>query len=155
MSKFFFISSIGISSIGPVIPTPALLINTSILSTFLSKFLTHLFIDVVSATSNSRSGNLESVYFFGNRLVPYTSKPFSTKKSPIDLPIPDEPPVIKIVLRITKFEYKYRKILQKCTKKGKLPTSHRYDHLPLLRSRPGGFNRSWLCRTCLVQIYNV
>jgi len=39
-------------------------------------------------------------------------------------------------------------------KKGKLPTSHRYDRLPLLRSRPGGFNRSWLCRTCRLQRYN-
>ena len=27
------------------------------------------------------------------------------------------------------------------TKKGKLPTSHRYDHLPLLRSRPGGIRQ--------------
>ncbi len=25
----------------------------------------------------------------------------------------------------------------KDTKNGKLPTSHRYDHIPLLRSRPG------------------
>ena len=33
-------------------------------------------------------------------------------------------------------------------KKGKLPTSHRYDRVPLLRSRPGGLSRSWLCRTC-------
>jgi len=41
------------------------------------------------------------------------------------------------------------------TKKGKLPTSHRYDHLPLLRSRPGGFSRSWLCRTCQLQRYNL
>jgi len=32
---------------------------------------------------------------------------------------------------------------------GKRSTSHRYDRIPLLRSRPGGFNRSWLCRTCL------
>ncbi len=40
-------------------------------------------------------------------------------------------------------------------KKGKLPTSHRYDRLPLLRSRPGGFNRSWLCRTCQWQRYNL
>lgn len=40
-------------------------------------------------------------------------------------------------------------------KKGKLPTSHRYDHLPLLRSRPGGFSRSWLCRTCQLQRYNL
>jgi len=31
---------------------------------------------------------------------------------------------------------------------GKLLTSHRYDQLPLLRSRPGGFTRSWLCETC-------
>jgi len=44
---------------------------------------------------------------------------------------------------------------EKGIKKGKLPTSHRYDHLPLLRSRPGGFNRSWLCRTCRVQRYNL
>jgi len=41
------------------------------------------------------------------------------------------------------------------TKKGKLPTSHRYDHIPLLRSRPGGLNRSWLCRTCQWQRYNL
>jgi len=26
-------------------------------------------------------------------------------------------------------------------KKGKLPTSHRYDRLPLLRSRPGGIQQ--------------
>lgn len=34
-------------------------------------------------------------------------------------------------------------------KKGKRSTSHRYDLIPLLRSRPGGFKGSWLCRTCL------
>ena len=32
-------------------------------------------------------------------------------------------------------------------KKGKLTTSHRYDPIPLLRSRPGGFSGSWSCRT--------
>ena len=30
---------------------------------------------------------------------------------------------------------------------GKLPTSRRYDLLPLLRSSPGGFARSWPYRT--------
>ncbi|OUP09351.1 hypothetical protein B5F34_06800 [Mediterranea sp. An20] len=30
---------------------------------------------------------------------------------------------------------------------GKLTTSRRYDLLPLLRSSPGGFTRSWPCRT--------
>ena len=30
---------------------------------------------------------------------------------------------------------------------GKLTTSHRYNRLPLLRSSPGGFTRSWSCRT--------
>ena len=39
----------------------------------------------------------------------------------------------------------------KSTKKGKLLTSHRYDQLPLLRSHPGGFIRSWLCKTCPLQ----
>jgi hypothetical protein len=34
-------------------------------------------------------------------------------------------------------------------KKGKLLTSHRYDHLPLLPSGPGGFSRSWSYKTCL------
>ncbi len=29
-----------------------------------------------------------------------------------------------------------------CTKNGKLPTSHCYDHIPLLCSHPGGLNRS-------------
>ena len=33
------------------------------------------------------------------------------------------------------------------TKKGKLTTSHRYNPIPLLRSRPGGFSGSWPCRT--------
>ena len=33
------------------------------------------------------------------------------------------------------------------TKKGKRSTSHRYNQLPLLRSRPGGFKGSWPCRT--------
>jgi len=33
-------------------------------------------------------------------------------------------------------------------KDGKRPTSHRYNHIPLLRSHPGGFYRSWSCRTC-------
>lgn len=33
------------------------------------------------------------------------------------------------------------------TKKGKRSTSHRYNQIPLLRSRPGGFTRSWPCRT--------
>ena len=33
-------------------------------------------------------------------------------------------------------------------KVGKLPVSHRYNRLPLLCSHPGGFNRSWSCRTC-------
>ncbi|MBE6294463.1 MAG: hypothetical protein E7090_07260 [Bacteroidales bacterium] len=30
---------------------------------------------------------------------------------------------------------------------GKLPTSRRYNQLPLLRSSPGGFIRSWPYRT--------
>src|SRR6476661_1975750 len=33
-------------------------------------------------------------------------------------------------------------------KNGKRPTSHRYNHIPLLCSHPGGFCRSWSCRTC-------
>ena len=33
------------------------------------------------------------------------------------------------------------------TKKGKRSTSHRYNQIPLLRSRPGGFKGSWPCRT--------
>jgi len=32
-------------------------------------------------------------------------------------------------------------------KVGKLPVSHRYNHLPLLYSYPGGFNGSWSYRT--------
>ena len=31
---------------------------------------------------------------------------------------------------------------------GKLLTSRRYNQLPLLRSRPGGFEGSWPCKTC-------
>ena len=31
---------------------------------------------------------------------------------------------------------------------GKLLTSHRYNQVPLLRSRPGGFRGSWSCKTC-------
>ena len=31
---------------------------------------------------------------------------------------------------------------------GKLLASRRYDLLPLLRSRPGGFEGSWPCKTC-------
>ena len=30
---------------------------------------------------------------------------------------------------------------------GKLLTSRRYNQLPLLRSRPGGFEGSWPCKT--------
>ena len=39
---------------------------------------------------------------------------------------------------------------------GKLPTSRRYNQLPLLRSSPGGFIRSWPYRTYpyCVQRYN-
>jgi len=33
-------------------------------------------------------------------------------------------------------------------KNGKLLTSHRCDHLPLLPSGPGGFSRSWSYKTC-------
>src|SRR5690554_1834416 len=33
------------------------------------------------------------------------------------------------------------------TKRGKLLTSHRYNLLPLLRSRPGGFRGSWSYKT--------
>ena len=33
-------------------------------------------------------------------------------------------------------------------KPGKLLTSRRYDHLPLLHSCPGGFSRSWPYKTC-------
>jgi hypothetical protein len=32
--------------------------------------------------------------------VPYTLKPLSDKNSPMDFPIPDEPPVIKTTLDI-------------------------------------------------------
>ena len=33
---------------------------------------------------------------------------------------------------------------------GKLLTSRRYNQLPLLRSRPGGFEGSWPCKTAHV-----
>jgi hypothetical protein len=33
-------------------------------------------------------------------------------------------------------------------KTGKLLTSHRYNHPPLLHSCPGGFSRSWPYKTC-------
>lgn len=33
----------------------------------------------------------------------------------------------------------YKKIVVMDTKKGKRSTSHRYNQIPLLRSRPGGF----------------
>ena len=39
----------------------------------------------------------ESFTLSGLRLVPYTVYPFSCKKFPMDLPIPDEPPVIKTI----------------------------------------------------------
>ena len=39
-------------------------------------------------------------------------------------------------------------------KKGKLLISHRYNHLPLLSSKPGGFSRSWSYKTYPMQMYN-
>ncbi len=49
----------------------------------------------------------------------------------------------------SKIRIPYRAINpEKEKKNGKLPASHRYDLIPLLRSRPGGFKGSWLCRTC-------
>jgi len=36
-------------------------------------------------------------------------------------------------------------------KEGKLLLSHRYNRLPLLRSRPGGFEGSWSQETCPTQ----
>ena len=38
-------------------------------------------------------------------------------------------------------------------KKGKLLISHRYNHLPLLSSKPGGFSRSWSYKTYPLQMY--
>ena len=40
-----------------------------------------------------------------------------------------------------------KKILKR-KKKGKLLTSHRYNHRPLLSSDPGGLSRSWPYKTC-------
>ncbi len=41
------------------------------------------------------------------------------------------------------------------TKNGKLPTSHRYDRLPLLRSRPGGVQQELVVWDLPGQIYNL
>ena len=53
-----------------------------------------------------------------------------------DLPVLPNKSLLFIVISLVK------KTSNMGIKKGKLPTSHCYDHLPLLRSRPGGFNRS-------------
>lgn len=39
-------------------------------------------------------------------------------------------------------------------KNGKRPTSHRYDRLPLLRSRPGGVQQELVVWDLPVQIYS-
>ena len=70
MSKLRFISLTGISSIGPVIPTPALLINISIRFVFEINSVTQERMESSSLTSNFKIGNLESEYFSGKRLVP-------------------------------------------------------------------------------------
>ena len=36
---------------------------------------------------------------------------------------------------------------RRAQKKGELLASHRYNHIPLLDSSPGGFCRSWSCKT--------
>ena len=53
-----------------------------------------------------------------------------------------------------RFKKSFKKGFKEKRKKGKRPTSHRYNLIPLLRSRPGGFKGSWLCRTCPAQKYN-
>ena len=70
VSKLFFISVIGISSNGPVIPTPALLIKTSMALVLLNNVSTQARMESGLVTSNFRIGNMELVYFSGNRLVP-------------------------------------------------------------------------------------
>ena len=50
----------------------------------------------------------------------------------------------KVIYREEKYRYK---------KKGKLLISHRYNHIPLLDSSPGGVCRSWSYKTYPVQKY--
>ena len=49
------------------------------------------------------------------------------------------------------FICKRNKTLLLFLKEGKLLLSHRYNLLPLLRSRPGGFEGSWSQETCPAQ----
>ncbi len=56
---------------------------------------------------------------------------------------------------VLKVENPFKKIASICIigstknkKTGKLLTSHRYNHTPLLHSCPGGFSGSWPYKTC-------
>src|SRR5690606_24723153 len=101
VSNAFFISDSGVSSIGPVIPTPALLIRTSTLSVFDRNSFKADLMDsgfVTSILSNGKSAFTLS----GFLLVPKTVKFFLTRKSAIAFPIPEEAPVIKTTWDIKK-----------------------------------------------------
>ena len=70
LSKLFLISSFGVSSIGPVIPAPALFITTSSLPSLLIMVFTVSEIEASSLTFKANIGNLLSLYFSGFLLVP-------------------------------------------------------------------------------------
>ena len=70
VSKLFLISSVGVSSIGPVIPTPALFITISILFDKATTFSTAFLILSTFRTSSAIKGNIEFDIFSGFLLVP-------------------------------------------------------------------------------------
>ena len=99
--KLFIISDSGVSSIDPVIPTPALFINISMRECLSIIFFTTDLMEFLSETSNFNKGklNFEEIYL-GFLLVPYTIYFFSKRKFAIDFPMPDDAPVTKTIFSI-------------------------------------------------------
>ena len=104
VSKTFLISLVGVSSMGPVIPIPALFTSTSKRPSF-SK-IKSIAKEIVSGFVTSKGIN-EYPFFsfiFAFLPVPYTLKPLFDKSLAVDFPIPEEAPVIKTTLDIKKMK---------------------------------------------------
>ena len=71
------------------------------------------------------------------RLKPYTPENYAYERASCRIRTND-PEITNHVLWPTELK---RRV-------GKLLASRRYNQLPLLRSRPGGFEGSWPCKTC-------
>ncbi len=149
----FCTSSIGVSSIGPVMPTPALLIRTSILPSFSSKFSTavsmHLLVvNVHGEHPHRRIFGFSGIAACAVNGVVLLGKIDGNRFTQTGRSTGDQNHFFHklLTIRLLIFGYKEQK---KASYLHHTATTAYPCCVPAL----GEFSRSWLCRTCPLQIY--